>query len=37
MRVLTEAATAGRVDYLRGLKENVIVGCLIFADAGKPT
>ncbi len=28
-RVLTEAAIAGRVDYLRGLKENVIVGRLI--------
>src|SRR5262249_1960184 len=28
-RVLTEAAISGRVDYLRGLKENVIMGRLI--------
>ncbi|RUM36182.1 MAG: hypothetical protein DSY58_05770, partial [Desulfobulbus sp.] len=28
-RVLTEAAVAGRVDHLRGLKENVIIGRLI--------
>jgi hypothetical protein len=28
-RVLTEASIAGRVDHLRGLKENVIVGRLI--------
>src|ERR1019366_2471984 len=28
-RVLTEAAVAGKVDYLRGLKENVIMGRLI--------
>ena len=28
-RVLTEAATNGQVDYLRGLKENVIIGRLI--------
>ncbi|HSX58371.1 MAG TPA: DNA-directed RNA polymerase subunit beta' [Candidatus Saccharimonadales bacterium] len=27
--VLTEAATSGKVDYLRGLKENVIIGRLI--------
>jgi DNA-directed RNA polymerase subunit beta' len=33
-RVLTEAAVAGRVDYLRGLKENVIVGRLIPAGTG---
>ncbi|HVR43352.1 MAG TPA: DNA-directed RNA polymerase subunit beta' [Thermoanaerobaculia bacterium] len=33
-RVLTEAAIAGRVDYLRGLKENVIVGRLIPAGTG---
>jgi hypothetical protein len=35
-RVLTEAAIAGRVDYLRGLKENVIVGCFIPAGTGMP-
>jgi len=35
-RVLTEAAIAGRVDYLRGLKENVIVGRLIPAGTGMP-
>ena len=28
-RVLTEAAMSGEVDYLRGLKENVIIGRLI--------
>jgi DNA-directed RNA polymerase subunit beta' len=28
-RVLTEAATNGQVDELRGLKENVIIGRLI--------
>lgn len=33
-RVLTEAAVAGKVDYLRGLKENVIVGRLIPAGVG---
>ncbi len=33
-RVLTESAVAGRVDYLRGLKENVIVGRLIPAGTG---
>jgi len=36
-RVLTEAAIAGRVDHLRGLKENVIVGRLIPAGTGMPT
>ena len=35
-RVLTEAAIAGRVDYLRGLKENVIVGRLMPAGTGMP-
>ena len=35
-RVFTEAAIAGRVDYLRGLKENVIVGRLIPAGTGMP-
>jgi DNA-directed RNA polymerase subunit beta' len=33
-RVLTEAATYGRVDYLRGFKENVIMGHLIPAGTG---
>ncbi len=32
--MLTEAAISGRVDYLRGLKENVIVGRLIPAGTG---
>jgi len=35
-RVLTEAALEGRVDYLRGLKENVILGRLIPAGTGIP-
>ncbi|MEW6049594.1 MAG: DNA-directed RNA polymerase subunit beta' [Candidatus Zixiibacteriota bacterium] len=33
-RVLTEAAIAGKVDYLLGLKENVIIGHLIPAGTG---
>jgi DNA-directed RNA polymerase subunit beta' len=33
-RVLTEAAIEGKVDYLRGLKENVIMGHLIPAGTG---
>jgi DNA-directed RNA polymerase subunit beta' len=33
-KVLTEAAVAGKVDYLRGLKENVIMGRLIPAGTG---
>jgi DNA-directed RNA polymerase subunit beta' len=33
-RVLTEAAVRGKRDYLRGLKENVIVGRLIPAGTG---
>jgi DNA-directed RNA polymerase subunit beta' len=35
-RVLTEAAICGKVDYLKGLKENVIVGRLIPAGTGLP-
>ncbi|MGH8322581.1 MAG: DNA-directed RNA polymerase subunit beta', partial [Steroidobacteraceae bacterium] len=35
-RVLTEAAISGKVDYLRGLKENVIMGRLIPAGTGVP-
>jgi DNA-directed RNA polymerase subunit beta' len=34
--VLTEAAINGKVDYLRGLKENVIMGRLIPAGTGRP-
>ncbi len=33
-KVLTEAAASGKVDYLRGLKENVIMGRLIPAGTG---
>lgn len=36
-RVLTEAATLGKVDRLRGFKENVIMGHLIPAGTGFPT
>ncbi len=35
-RVLTEAATLGKVDLLRGFKENVIMGHLIPAGTGFP-
>jgi DNA-directed RNA polymerase subunit beta' len=35
-KVLTEAAISGKVDYLRGLKENVIMGRLIPAGTGIP-
>jgi hypothetical protein len=35
-RVLTEAATLGKVDYLTGFKENVIMGHLIPAGTGFP-
>ena len=33
-KVLNEAAIAGKVDFMRGLKENVIVGHLIPAGTG---
>jgi DNA-directed RNA polymerase subunit beta' len=33
-RVLTEAAISGKIDYLRGLKENVIMGRLVPAGTG---
>ncbi len=33
-RVLIDAAVSGKVDYLRGLKENVIIGKLIPAGSG---
>ena len=35
-KVLTEAALSGKIDYLRGLKENVIMGRLIPAGTGLP-
>ncbi len=35
-KVLTEAAVSGKVDDLRGLKENVIMGHLIPAGTGSP-
>jgi DNA-directed RNA polymerase subunit beta' len=35
-KVLTEAAISGKVDYLRGLKENVIMGRLVPAGTGLP-
>jgi len=35
-KVLADAAVAGRVDYLRGLKENVIMGRPIPAGTGLP-
>ncbi|MEK7773803.1 MAG: hypothetical protein AAB307_05600, partial [Deltaproteobacteria bacterium] len=33
-KVLTGAAVEGKVDYLRGLKENVIMGRLVPAGSG---
>ena len=33
-RVLTDAALSGKRDFLRGLKENVIIGHLIPAGTG---
>ena len=33
-RVLIAAATSGKVDYLRGLKENVILGRMIPVGTG---
>jgi DNA-directed RNA polymerase subunit beta' len=35
-RILTDAATLGKVDFLRGFKENVIMGHLIPAGTGFP-
>jgi len=35
-RVLTEAATMGKFDFLRGFKENVIMGHIIPAGTGFP-
>lgn len=36
-RVLTEASLSGQVDYLYGLKENVLIGRLIPAGTGVPS
>jgi DNA-directed RNA polymerase subunit beta' len=36
-RVLTDAAIQGKSDFMRGLKENVIIGKLIPAGTGSPT
>ncbi|WKZ56308.1 MAG: DNA-directed RNA polymerase subunit beta' [Bdellovibrionota bacterium] len=36
-KVLTDAAVSGKIDGLRGLKENVIMGRLIPAGSGFPT
>ncbi len=36
-KVLTEASIAGKIDYLRGLKENVIMGRLVPAGTGIPS
>jgi len=33
-RILTDAATLGKIDYLKGLKENVIIGHLVPAGSG---
>ena len=33
-RVLTKAAIEGRIDWLRGLKENIVIGHLIPAGTG---
>jgi hypothetical protein len=35
-KVLTKAAIEGRIDWLRGLKENIIIGHLIPAGTGSP-
>ena len=35
-KVLTQAAISGKIDFLRGLKENVILGRLIPAGTGLP-
>ncbi len=36
-KVLTQAAIEGKVDYLRGLKENASMGRLIPAGTGYPS
>ena len=33
-RILTKAAIEGKIDWLRGLKENIIIGHLIPAGTG---
>jgi DNA-directed RNA polymerase subunit beta' len=35
-KVLTDASIAGKIDYLKGLKENVIMGRLVPAGTGSP-
>jgi DNA-directed RNA polymerase subunit beta' len=35
-KVLTDAAVAGKIDYLRGLKENITMGRLVPAGTGLP-
>ncbi len=35
-KILTEASISGKIDYLRGLKENVVMGRLIPAGTGLP-
>jgi len=35
-KVLSDAAVAGKIDFLKGLKENVIMGRLIPAGTGVP-
>ena len=35
-KVLTEAAICGKIDRLRGLKENVVMGRLVPAGTGVP-
>ena len=35
-RVLTKAGIEGRIDWLRGLKENIVIGHLIPAGTGFP-
>ncbi|MFT6765362.1 MAG: DNA-directed RNA polymerase subunit beta' [Alteromonas naphthalenivorans] len=36
-RILTEAAISGKIDYLYGLKENLVIGKLIPAGTGIPS
>jgi DNA-directed RNA polymerase subunit beta' len=36
-KVLSDASVAGKIDYLKGLKENVIMGRLVPAGTGLPT
>jgi DNA-directed RNA polymerase subunit beta' len=36
-KVLSDASVSGKIDYLKGLKENVIMGRLVPAGTGLPT